>query len=88
MIAAKESRFGGVYKFRTTSIISFKQLYSSLLHIHQLTGGVLVGAVTTGEVEVDVDPGGVEVAVEAVVDVEVAVEVAVEGVGVVTTGGV
>lgn len=43
VIACGDSRFGGVYKFRTTSIISFKQLYASLLHISQLTGGVLVG---------------------------------------------
>jgi hypothetical protein len=43
VIAAKESRWGGVYKLRTTSLITFKQLYASLLHIHQLTGGVLVG---------------------------------------------
>ena len=43
VIAAKQSRFGGVYKFRTTSVISFKQLYGSLLHVHQLTGGVLMG---------------------------------------------
>ena len=43
VIAAQESRFGGVYKFRTTSLISVKQLYSSLLHISQLTGGVLIG---------------------------------------------
>lgn len=43
VVAAQESRFGGVYKLRTTSIISFKQLYASLLHIHQLTGGILIG---------------------------------------------
>jgi hypothetical protein len=43
VIAAKESRFGGVYRFRTTSLISVKQLYSSLLHVSQLTGGVLIG---------------------------------------------
>jgi hypothetical protein len=43
VIAADNSRWGGVYKFRTTSVISFKQLYSSLLHLSQLTGGVLIG---------------------------------------------
>jgi len=43
IIAAKESRFGGVYRFRTTSVISVKQLYSSLLEIMALTGGVLTG---------------------------------------------
>lgn len=43
VIAAEESRFGGVYKFRTTSVVSSKQLYASLLHVHQLTGGVLTG---------------------------------------------
>lgn len=42
VIAAKDSRWGGVYKFRTTSVVSFKQLYSSLVHIGQLTGGVLI----------------------------------------------
>ena len=41
VVASRESRFGGVYKFRTTSVISFKQLYASLLHVHQLTGGIL-----------------------------------------------
>lgn len=43
VIAAEQSRFGGVYKFRTTSIISFKQLYASLLQVSQLTGGILTG---------------------------------------------
>jgi len=43
VIAAKESRFGGVYKFRTTSLITFKQLYASLMHVQALTGGVLMG---------------------------------------------
>jgi hypothetical protein len=43
VVAAKESRWGGVYKFRTTSIITFKQLYASLMHIHELTGGILRG---------------------------------------------
>lgn len=43
VIATKESRWGGVYKFRTTSTISFRQLYTSLLQIYQLTGGVMIG---------------------------------------------
>jgi hypothetical protein len=43
IIAAKESRWGGVYKLRTTSVISAQQLYSSILHIRELTGGVLRG---------------------------------------------
>jgi hypothetical protein len=43
VIAANESRWGGVYLFRTTSIISFRQLYASLVHIAQLTGGTLMG---------------------------------------------
>lgn len=42
-IASKEGRWGGVYRFRTTSVITFQQLYSSLTHIQSLTGGVLVG---------------------------------------------
>lgn len=43
VIAAKEARWGGVYKFRTTSKITAAQLYGSLLHIKELTGGVLRG---------------------------------------------
>jgi hypothetical protein len=43
VIASKSGRWGGVYKFRTTSKISGEQLYGSLLHIKQLTGGVLRG---------------------------------------------
>jgi len=43
VIAATEARWGGVYKFRTTSVISFRQLYASLIHISQLTGGILMG---------------------------------------------
>lgn len=43
VIAAKEARWGGVYKFRTTSVISFRQLHASLLHLSQLTGGILSG---------------------------------------------
>jgi hypothetical protein len=43
VIAAKEARFGGVYKFRTTSIISGRQLYSSLIELQARTFGVLIG---------------------------------------------
>jgi hypothetical protein len=43
VIAAQDARWGGVYKFRTTSQVTLRQLYGSLLHITQLTGGVLVG---------------------------------------------
>jgi len=43
VIAAKEAKWGGVYKLRTTSVISSKQLYQSLMLLHQLTGGILVG---------------------------------------------
>lgn len=43
VIAAEEARWGGVYKFRTTSIISLRQLHGSIVHIAQLTGGILVG---------------------------------------------
>jgi hypothetical protein len=41
VIAAKESRWGGVFKFRSTSRISFNQIYASLIHLSQLTGGIL-----------------------------------------------
>lgn len=37
------ARWGGVYKFRTTSRISFDGLFSTLMHISSLTGGVLIG---------------------------------------------
>jgi hypothetical protein len=43
VIASRHARWGGVYRFRTTSRISFDQMYGSLIHISQLTGGVLVG---------------------------------------------
>lgn len=43
VVAAPEARWGGVYKFRTTSIISGSQLYGSLVETLRLTGGVLVG---------------------------------------------
>lgn len=43
VIASQDARWGGVYKFRTTSVISLEQLYGTLLHIQQLTGGVLQG---------------------------------------------
>lgn len=42
VIAVPDARWGGVYRFRTTSVISGDQLYGSLLHLKQLTGGVLV----------------------------------------------
>jgi len=43
VIASQEATYGGVYRFRTTSVISADQLYGSLLHLKQLTGGVLTG---------------------------------------------
>lgn len=43
VIAAKQARWGGVYKFRSTSQISASQLYGSLLHLRELTGGLLRG---------------------------------------------
>jgi len=43
VIASNQSRWGGVYKLRTTSRITADQLYGSLLHLQQLTGGVLAG---------------------------------------------
>lgn len=43
VIASEEARFGGVYKFRTTSVISGRQLYSSLIEVQARTFGVLMG---------------------------------------------
>lgn len=43
VLACKESRWGGVYKLRTSSRITGEQLYGSLIHIAQLTGGILRG---------------------------------------------
>lgn len=43
VIASSDSRWGGVYKFRTTSRITADQLYGSLIHLQQLTSGVLRG---------------------------------------------
>jgi len=43
VIAAREAHWGGVYKFRTTSVISAKQLYSGLMNLSILTNGVLMG---------------------------------------------
>lgn len=43
VIMSREARWGGVYKFRTTSRISASQLVGSLIQIQQLTGGVLRG---------------------------------------------
>lgn len=43
VIASKVGRFGGVYKFRTTSEISFGQMWSGLTYISALTDGLLAG---------------------------------------------
>lgn len=43
VLAAGSARFGGFYSFRTTSMISTEQLLGGLLHIQQITGGVLAG---------------------------------------------
>lgn len=43
VIASDNAKWGGVYKFRTTSRITADQLYGSLIHLKQLTGGVLRG---------------------------------------------
>ena len=43
VITAKAARWGGVYKFRTTSIISAQQLAGTLLEIRNLSGGILRG---------------------------------------------
>ncbi len=43
VIAHPAASWGGVYKFRTTSVISAEQLRNSLLQIQRLTNGVLMG---------------------------------------------
>lgn len=43
VVASKLARWGGVYKFRTTSRISASQLVGSLQQLQLLTGGVLRG---------------------------------------------
>jgi hypothetical protein len=43
VIAAGDARWGGVYKFRTTSRITLEQLYGSLQHLQLLTNGILSG---------------------------------------------
>ena len=43
VIASESAKFGGVYKFRTTSAITGSQIYGGLLHILELTNGVLAG---------------------------------------------
>lgn len=42
VVAGEAARWGGIYKFRTTSVISLRQLNSSLIHMYQLTGGILM----------------------------------------------
>ena len=43
VIASREAKWGGFYKFRTTSRITADQLYGSLVQLRQLTGGILRG---------------------------------------------
>lgn len=43
VIRMPEARWGGVYRFRTTSVITADQLYGSLLHLQRLTSGVITG---------------------------------------------
>lgn len=43
VVSASNARWGGVYKFRTTSAITGDQLLGSLRYIKSLTGGVLSG---------------------------------------------
>lgn len=43
MVASAGSRWGGVYKFRTTSRITADQLYGSLSELRDRTGGILRG---------------------------------------------
>lgn len=42
-IASTKTRFGGVYRFRTSSQITTGQLYGGLVNVMELTGGVLTG---------------------------------------------
>jgi predicted RNA-binding Zn-ribbon protein involved in translation (DUF1610 family) len=42
-VSVTDARWGGVYKFRTTSRISGEQLFGSLIGLLKLTGGILVG---------------------------------------------
>lgn len=59
VIAIPEARWGGIYRFRTTSAITGDQLYGSLIHLKQLTGGVLTGMPLMLVVRpVQVSPGG------------------------------
>lgn len=72
VIASKAATLGGVYRFRTTSRITFDQLRASLAHIQTLAGGVLTGLPLVLVVrEVDVAPEGKPTKVP-VVHVEVA----------------
>ena len=43
VIRVPEARWGGIYRFRTTSEITADQLYGSLLHLKRLTNGVISG---------------------------------------------
>lgn len=43
VISARQSKWGGFYRFRTTSEITAGQLVGSLMHLKELTGGVLRG---------------------------------------------
>lgn len=43
IIASPAARMGGVYKFRTTSVITSGQLYGSLVETSRLTCGILMG---------------------------------------------
>ena len=45
MIASGAARYGGYYRLRTTSEISSRQLYGSIVHLQKLTCGVLRGLV-------------------------------------------
>jgi hypothetical protein len=43
VVTTNDARWGGVYKFRTTSRISADQIYGSLIHLKDLTRGILAG---------------------------------------------
>ena len=67
VITSKDARWGGVYKLRTTSHITSEQLYGSLIHISQLTRGVLRGMPMRLIVRpMQVTPGGTPTTVHVV----------------------
>ena len=59
VITAKQAHWGGVYRFRTTSVITASQLAGSLVEIKQQMGGILRGLPLRLAVRpMQVSPGG------------------------------